>query len=190
MRKLTVFESLTLNGYFSGPDGDLSWAHAYSKDPEFQDFIQGNASGASVLLFGRVTYEMMVSYWPTPEATKNDPVVAKGMNQAEKIVFSRTLKKSDWENTRLVHSDPRETVHGLKHQSGKDLVVLGSGSIVAQLMDAQLVDRLMLVIKPVALGKGRTLFEGVKQRLDLELESSRVFRDGNVLLNYGRSKSR
>jgi dihydrofolate reductase len=112
------------------------------------------------------------------------------MNEAEKFVFSRTLKQADWQNTKLVTSDPRETVQTLKQQSGKDLVVLGSGSIVAQLVDAGLVDELMLVVKPIALGKGRTLFEGVKERLALELESSRAFRDGNVVLNYVPSKGR
>ena len=106
MRKLSVFESVTLNGYFSGADGDMSWAYAHSADPEFQEFVQGNASAPGVLLFGRVTYQMMESYWPTPLASKNDPVVAKGMNEAEKVVFSRTLEKVDWANTRLVNRRP------------------------------------------------------------------------------------
>ena len=184
MRKLSVFESVTLNGYFSGADGDMSWAYAHSADPEFQEFVQGNASAAGVLLFGRVTYQMMESYWPTPLASKNDPVVAKGMNEAEKVVFSRTLEKVDWANTRLVTGVLPDAVRTLKQQSGKDLVVLGSGSIVAQLAGAGLVDEYQIVVKPVALGKGRTLFEGIDGQLELELTSSRAFSNGSVVLTY------
>lgn len=188
MRKVSVFESVTLNGYYSGPDGDMSWAYALSADPEFQEFVKGNASDAGVLLFGRVTYQMMASYWPTPVAAKNDPVVAKGMNEAEKIVFTRTLKTVDWANTTIVRGDLPDAVRKLKQQSGKNLVVLGSGSIVAQLTDAGLVDEYQIVVKPVALGKGRTLFEGVKANLALTLTGSRVFRDGSLVLNYGPTK--
>ena len=188
VRKLSVFESLTLNGYYSGPDGDMSWAYASSADPEFQEFVKGNASAAGLLLFGRVTYQMMESYWPTPAATKNDPVVAKGMNEAGKLVFSRTLKRVDWANTTLVKGELPDAVRTLKRQSGKDLVVLGSGSIVTQLADAGLVDEYQLVVKPIALGKGKPLFDGVKQRVALKLTGSRVFGNGNVLLNYAPAK--
>lgn len=188
MRKLSVFESVTLNGYFSGADGDMSWAYAHRADPEFQEFVQGNASAPGVLLFGRVTYQMMESYWPTPLASKNDPVVAKGMNEAEKVVFSRTLEKVDWANTRLVTGVLPDAVRTLKQQSGKDLVVLGSGSIVAQLAGAGLVDEYQIVVKPVALGKGRTLFEGIDGQMELELTSSRAFGNGSVVLTYVPAK--
>lgn len=185
MRKLSVFESVTLNGYYSGPDGDMSWAYALSANPEFQEFVKANASNAGTLLFGRVTYQMMASYWPTPAAATTDPVVAKGMNEAEKVVFSRTLKKADWANTIIVKSDLLDAVRKLKQQSGKSLVVLGSGSIVAQLADAGLVDEYQIVVKPVALGKGRILFEGIKASLALKLTGSRVFGNGSLVLNYG-----
>jgi dihydrofolate reductase len=184
MRKLSIFESVTLNGYFSGPDGDMSWAHASSEDPEFQQFVRGNASVAGMLLFGRVTYQMMASYWPTPAAAQAEPVVAKGMNEAEKVVFSRTLEKVDWSKTTLVRGDVPDAVRTLKKQSGKDLVVLGSGTVVTPLVDAGLVDEYQLVVKPVVLGKGRTLFEGVKKHVALELTSSRSFGNGSVVLNY------
>src|SRR5262249_55361470 len=185
MRKLIVFESVTLDGYFSGPGGDLGWAYAFrtpaearkGADPEFQKFVQGNASSGGVLLFGRVTYQMMESYWPTPAAAENDPVVARGMNEAEKLVFSRKLRKAGWSNTALVSEEPAEAVRKLKRQPGKDLVVLGSGSIVAQLAEAGLVDDYQFVVKPVALGGGRTLFEGVRTPQLFELTGSRAFSD-------------
>jgi dihydrofolate reductase len=186
MRKLKIFESVTLNGYFAGPGGDLSWAYANSGDPEFHQFVQGNAGAAGVLLFGRVTYEMMASYWPTEQASEMDPVVAKGMNDAEKIVFSRTLKKADWRNTTVVKGDVAKTVKTLKQGSGQDLIVLGSGTLVTELVMAGLVDEIQLVVKPVALGAGKALFEGIERDLPLRLSGSRTFRDGNVVLSYVR----
>lgn len=184
MRTLKVFESITTNGFFAGPGGDLSWAHAASGDPEFQAFVKGNASSSGVLLFGRVTYEMMASYWPSPLAETNDPVVARGMNAAEKIVFSRTLEKAEWSNTTVIRDDLASAVKALKEKDGAPLVVLGSGSIVTQLADANLVDEYQLVVKSVALGSGRSLFEGAKRRIELRLTGSRVFGADNVVLTY------
>jgi dihydrofolate reductase len=184
MRKLSVFESVTANGFFADRQGDMSWAHEGKPDPELQAFVQGNAATPGVLLFGRVTYEMMAGYWPTPAAAKNDPVVARGMNEAEKIVFSRTLEEVAWAGTTVIRSDPGQAVRKLKQQPGKDLVVLGSGSIVSQLAEAGLVDAYQIVVKPVALGDGRPLWEGLDKRLRLALTGSRAFGDGSVVLNY------
>src|SRR5690242_4661174 len=114
MRKLIAFNNISLDGYFTGAGGDFSWAHAGSDDPEFSAFVANNAKGGGELLFGRITYEMMASYWPTPMAAKNDPVVAKGMNAASKVVFSRTLGKASWSNTRLVKGDLAAAVRKMK----------------------------------------------------------------------------
>ena len=91
MQKLIVFNNVTLDGYFSGVNGDLSWAYSGSDDAEFNAFIADNASGGGELVLGRITYEIMASHWPTPAAIKNDPIVAKGMNSLPKTVFSRTV---------------------------------------------------------------------------------------------------
>ncbi len=99
MRKVSVFNFVTLNGYFKGPKGDISW-HKYGA--EENEYAAKMLKSGNTLLFGRVTYEMMASYWPTPVAIKNDPIVAEGMNNADKIVFSRTLKKVEWNKTKLV----------------------------------------------------------------------------------------
>src|SRR3954468_6572245 len=115
MRKIKVFNSVSLDGYFTGENGDLSWAHRARDDKEWNDFVSGNAGGEGTLLFGRVTYEMMAAYWPTPEAAKNDPKVAAGMNEKTKIVISRTLKHSDWQNTAIAN-DLLTTVRTLKNQ--------------------------------------------------------------------------
>jgi dihydrofolate reductase len=186
MRKLTVFNSISLDGYFTGRNGDLSWAHRQSQnDKEFQEFVAGNASGGdSELLFGRVTYEMMIAYWPTPAAKQNDPVVAEGMNRRRKIVFSRTLDEAEWENTRVVKSDPAAEVKRMKSGDGPALVLLGSGTIVSLLTQHNLVDEYQFIVVPVVLGGGRTMFEGVRDELPMRLASSRAFKNGNVFLRY------
>ena len=184
MRKLTVFNHVTLDGYFTGENGDMSWAHNGSDDAGYQAFVASNASGDAELLFGRVTYDMMASYWPTPVASQQAPVVAEKMNSGKKIVFSKTMAKALWKNTTLVKGDLVEEVRKLKEEKGPDMVILGSGSIVAQLAAAGLVDNYQVVINPVALGKGRTLFEGLPKMLSLKLTTSRAFENGKVFLSY------
>ena len=100
MRKLIAFENTSLDGYFVDKKNDMSWAH--KQDPEWNAFAAENARGGGLLLFGRITYDLMVSYWPTPMAAKNDPVLAERMNNLSKVVFSRTLEKVSWNNARLV----------------------------------------------------------------------------------------
>lgn len=186
MPRLSVFNQVTLDGYFCGKNGDFNWAHAGGEDPEWKAFVEGNAAGGAVLLFGRVTYQLMAGYWPTPMAAANDPVVAKGMNDLPKVVFSRTLKEASWSNTRLVTGDLAGEVRRMKQTPGPDIAILGSGNIVAQLAQEGLIDHYQLVVNPVVLGAGRTLFEGVTRALNFRLESTRAFRNGKVLLEYER----
>lgn len=182
MRKLHAFESVTLDGYFAGPGGDISWAHAVKPDKEWTDFVSGNAQGGGELLMGRVTYEMMASHWPTPQAKAAMPEVAKGMNEMTKHVASRTLKNPAWENTHVLSGDLFSAVRALKQAPGKGLTILGSGNIVAQLAGEGLIDQFQLVVIPVAIGAGRTLFEGVNAKL--KLANSQAFKNGNVVLTY------
>ena len=131
MRRLIVFNSVSVDGYFVDMKGDMSWAH--NSDPEFNAFVGGNASGGGELLFGRITYELMAGYWPTPIAIKNDPVVADAMNRLPKVVFSRTMDTPSWNNTRLVKGDLAAEIWRMKKAPGQGMVIMGSGSIVAQL---------------------------------------------------------
>ncbi len=182
MRKVIVFNHMTLDGFFTDKNGDMSWAH--KPDPEWNAFVAENASGQGQLLFGRITYELMASYWPTPAAMKNSPAVAEGINKMPKVVFSRTLDKASWNNTRLVKGDLVEEVRRLKAEPGEDMVILGSGSIVSQLAQAGLVDEFQMVVSSIVLGEGKTMFEGVQKKLPLTLSKSRTFGNGNVLLCY------
>jgi len=184
MRKVNVFNSVTLDGYFSGAGGDLSWAHNAPPDAEFLDFVEENAKGGGELLFGRVTHDLMAGYWPTPEALQANPVVAERMNGLPKVVFSRTLKSSPWSNTRVVNGDPAAEVRKMKESPGEDMVILGSGSIVSQLTKAGLIDDYQVVMIPVVLGKGKTMFDGIPEKRALRLINSRKFGNGNVFLRY------
>ena len=187
MPKLKVFNHITLDGYFCDDKGDMSWAHA-RQDAEWADFASNNARGTeSVLVFGRVTYQMMASYWPTQQAKASMPVVAEGMNARQKLVFSRTLDKAEWQNTELIKRDPVAAMRKLKAGSGPDMLIMGSGTIVAQLAAAGLIDEYQLVLNAVALGSGRTLFAGVDKPLTLTLRKQRAFGNGNIVLWYDAS---
>ena len=183
MRRLTVFNSVSLDGYFTGENGDLSWAHKQA-DPEWNEFVAGNASGNGALLFGRITYEMMAGFWPTPAAQETMPDVADGMNRMPKIVASRSLGRPSWQNTRVIKGDLASEVGKLKKESAHDIVILGSGTIVSQLTQARLIDEYQLVVVPVVLGKGRTMFEGIAHPLALKPRKTRGFANGNVVLSY------
>jgi len=184
MAKLSVFESISIDGFFTDADGDMGWAHRPERDPEFEAFTRGNASGDGILVFGRKTYDLMASFWPTEMAKQQMPEVAARMNDGSKLVFSRKLKKAGWKNTRLVNGDPVAEIRRLKAEGGPDMVVLGSGEIASQFMAAGLVDLVQLVVIPIALGKGRTLFETMKDPASLKLRDSRAFANGNVVLTY------
>jgi dihydrofolate reductase len=184
MRKLIVFNHVTLDGYFVDLNGDMSWAHSGSDDAEWNAFVAENASGGGELVFGRITYELMASYWPTPQAIRNFPTVAEGMNKMPKVVFSRTLEKVSWKNTKLVKGAIAREIRKMKDEPGDGMVIFGSGNVISQLAVEGLIDEYQVVVNPVVLGKGRTMFDGIKKKLNLKLVKSRTFGNGKVLLCY------
>jgi dihydrofolate reductase len=184
MRKLIVFNHITLDGYFVDINGSMNWAKAGQDDPEYNAFVGENASGDGTLLFGRVTYDLMIKYWPTPMAQQHNPVVAEGMNKMPKFVFSRTMEQASWNNTAVVKGDLVSEVRKMKQQPGNGMVILGSGSIVVQLAPAGLIDEYQVVVNPIILGKGRTMFEGVKEQLNLKLIKTRSFKSGKLYACY------
>lgn len=176
---------VSLDGFFEGENHDLSW---HNVDSEFNEFAINQLNGVDTILFGRRTYEMMASFWPSEAAKKNDPIVAGKMNQTSKIVFSKTLEKADWENTKLVKDNIEEEVAKLKKQPGKDIAVFGSSDLSVSLLEMGLLDELRIMINPVVIGKGKTLFQGIKNKLNLRLLKTRNFKSGNVLLFYQLQK--
>lgn len=180
MRKLTAFNFVTLNGFYKDASGTTAW---HEHDDEGSRFAGDNMQAGNILLFGRLTYEMMAGFWPSPMARESMPEVAKGMNDAQKIVFSKTLKKADWQNTTIV-SDMIAEVKKLKQTPGHDLTILGSGNIISQLADEGLLDSIQLMIDPIALGSGTPIFSGINKQLNLELTDTKIFKSGAVLLSY------
>jgi dihydrofolate reductase len=181
MRNVLFFMLVSLDGYFEGPDGDLSW---HQVDDEFNDFSIEQLNSVDMLLFGRVTYQGMASYWPTPAATMDDPMVAARMNTIPKIVFSRTLEKAEWNNTRLIKDNVAQEVTKLKQQPGKDLIIFGSSDLAASFAEMGLIDEYRIMVNPVVLGGGKPLFKGIAHKLNLKLVKTRTFGNGNVLLYY------
>jgi dihydrofolate reductase len=179
VRTLRVFESISIDGYFADPGGDMSWAHG-AADPEYAAWVAGNAGSGGALVFGRKTYQMMEAFWPTPVAAQQMPEVAAGMNAATKYVASRTIEPT-WRNAHRLEGELVAAVRALKARPGPRLTVLGSGSVAAQLGDAGLVDEYQLVIVPVALGAGRPLFTA---RRALRLIDHRAFPSGKVVVTY------
>jgi dihydrofolate reductase len=182
MGKINVFNFLSINGYYKGPGGDLSW-HKHGE--EENDYSEKSLEPSNnILLFGRVTYEMMASYWPTPMATENSPVVAERMNKTQKIVFSRTLKNAGWSNTRLIKDNIIEEVKKLKQTSLGDMTILGSGSIVSLFANHGLIDEVQIMLDPVAIAGGAPFMKDISHQIDLALTGTKTFKSGVVLLNY------
>jgi dihydrofolate reductase len=181
MRKVILFMMVSLDGFFEGPNHALDW---HNVDAEFNEFAIHQLNEVDVLLFGRKTYEMMASYWPTPAATKNDPIVAERMNNLPKLVFSRTLQKVEWNNSRLIKENVAEEISKLKQQPGKDMAIFGSSDLSVTLAKLGLIDEYRIMVNPVVLGNGTRLFAGMNHRLNLKLVKTKSFSSGNVLLYY------
>lgn len=178
MAKLILWNLMTLDGYFEGPDRDIGWFEAVWGD-ELEQISIEQCRAAGALLFGRVTYEMMASYWPSEEG-----VVADLMNGLPKIVASRTLEKADWHNTRLVRDDLPQEIERLKAESDKDLYIFGSADLAASLVPNGLIDELRICVVPLVLGGGNPLFKASPERLKLRLVKSRALTSGGVILHY------
>ena len=181
MRKVIVSEMVSLDGFYSRPNGEIDW-HVVGE--EFNAIALDQLNEMDALLFGRVTYQLMVSYWPTPVAIQNDPVIADKMNTLPKLVFSKTLASAGWgkwDNASVVKGDLGEAVARLKQQPGKDMAIFGSGAIVAALTGLGLVDEYRLFVVPAALGRGVPLFPAP---VSLKLLRTRALDTGVVQLCY------
>jgi dihydrofolate reductase len=192
MRKIIFFMTVSLDGYFEGPNHDLSW---HNVDDEFNKFAIDQLKEVDLILFGRRTYQLMEAYWPKaakdPTISKDNLEVANLINSANKIVFSRTLdqveEKENWKNVKLAREfDPNE-MRRLKEQAGKGMSVGGS-DLAVSFIRAGLVDEFRFMVNPVVIGEGTPVFKGIDSKLNLELVRTRTFRSGNVLLYYRSSR--
>ena len=196
MRRLLAFLAVTADGYHESPDQEFDWHNApetedsgYPTASGFRDLDDPQADEADTLLFGRVTYELMAAYWPTPAAKEAEPRIAARMNDLPKLVASRTLRRAEWANSRLLSGDVAAEVAALKRQPGKDIMILGSSTLTGFLLEHGLVDELRLLVNPIVLGAGRSVLAGVRGRVPLVLTRSTTFGPGNFLLRYEAASS-
>jgi dihydrofolate reductase len=171
---------VSADGYYEGPHHDLSW---HNVDEEFEEFSASQLDDSGVLVFGRRTYELMATFWPSEYAREADPQTYERMNNLPKVVFSNTLDSVSWQST-TVSNNIVATLHELQHKYDKDIAVLGSSDLAVSLLREKLLDEVRLMINPVVLGAGKSLFKGLDQKFELLLRSNRHFSSGNVLLTY------
>jgi dihydrofolate reductase len=179
MRRLVMWNLVAIDGFFEGPKSwDLDW-HEFVWGEELEQLSLEQLKSADMLLFGRVTYQGMASHWPSATGE-----VADAMNGIPKVVFSRTLEKAEWTNTRLVKADAQDEVAKLKQQSGKDLFIFGSADLSSTLIRHGLIDEYRLGLTPVVLGSGKPLFKPGPDRLRMRLLEARPLKSGCVILRY------
>ncbi|MGE5123935.1 MAG: dihydrofolate reductase family protein [Acidobacteriaceae bacterium] len=184
MRKIILSIPITLDGYIEGPHRELDWVNA---DDDLHDYFTQQLKNTDLLLFGRVAYELLASYWPN---ATSDPNLPRGMvdfantiNPLPKIVFSRTLEDAGW-NTSIRRSIIPAEIVEMKNQPGKDIGLSGGASIAQAFLHHALVDEIRLMVQPVAIGNGKSLFGGLGDSLKLELLSQQAFESGAVALCY------
>jgi dihydrofolate reductase len=185
MSTISVFIHLSADGMFAGPNDEIDWFHDVPKDDEHDQYSHQQAQTGHALLFGRKTYEMMKSYWPTEQAIKTDPRMAEVMNNSRKIIVSKTLKSVEegpnWKNLELIREIDRDQISKLKESV--DITTLGSGSVVQQLANLGLIDEYQLTVVPIILGSGKPLFKDVR-KMKLNLADSKRFKNGLLVLKY------
>jgi len=181
MRKLVTDHLLSLDGFCCGPDDEIDW---FTFDEESLEFSRQLLRGASMVILGRRTFELFAKYWPTPEARHEEPVISERLTTLPKLVFSRSLVTSTWENTRLVRDPVAGVIRELKQGSGGHLLLCGSPTILATLWKEHLVDELNVRIQPIVLGGGRPLLPQTAERYPLVHRDGRVFRSGVTGLRY------
>ena len=185
MRKLIAAINMTLDGFCDHT--------ALIADDEIHQHYNALLSNAGTLIYGRITYQLMESYWPSvvKNPTGNKPMdeFAVLIQNIPKIVFSRTLNNVEWKNVRLAKRDVKEEVLQLKQQPGKDIFV-GSPSLIVALMQLDLIDEYQVAVQPIVLGSGLPLFKNVRDRIDFKLLKTKTFGCGAVIFYYEPTKER
>jgi dihydrofolate reductase len=203
MRKIILFNLITLDGFFAGEDGNIDW---HMVDDEFNDFAVEQTGTFGGIIFGKTTYELFEPFWSQvaqtgrfpgsdQDASPDDVKVGKFIHEVEKFVFSKSLNEVTWQNTTLYHEIDPEEIKKLKAKEGKpvrnasqsdaggDIFILGSGTIAQQFANLDMIDEYRLLVNPVILGKGKPMFKDVDMK-KLNLLATRKFGNGNVLMTY------
>jgi len=187
MRKLVFFMHTSLDSFVAGPNGEMNWIKV---DEAIFDFVGTMTDQADTALYGRVTYEMMESYWPTaadkPTATKHDIEHSQWYNKVSKIVLSRTIKETGQRNTKVISENISENINRLKQQDGKNIIIFGSPSASNSLLKMGVVDEFWIFVNPVLLGQGMPLFKDITESVLLTLIETRTFDNGVIALHYAK----
>ena len=188
MRSLVLFMHTSLDGFVAGPNGEMDWINV---DDEMFEYAGKQTDMADTALYGRITYQMMESYWPTaadqPNATKHDIQHSRWYNSVTKIVISKTLQQHNLTNTKIISDNIAEEIKRIKQQQGKNILIFGSASIAHLLTQHDLIDDYWLFVNPVLLETGIPLFKNIRDRINLKLLENKVFASGVVGLHYKRN---
>ena len=185
MRKLILFMHTSIDGFVAGPNGEMDWIIV---DEEMFDYAAQQTEQADTALYGRVTYQMMQSYWPTaadkPKASKHDKEHSAWYNKVEKVVVSKTMQGENLPNTKIISDNIAAEIITLKQETGKNILMFGSPTVAHVLMSKNLIDDYWLFINPILLGEGIPLFKDIKETTKLKFVASEIFSSGVVCLHY------
>jgi dihydrofolate reductase len=186
MRKIKLQMQLSLDGFVSGPDGEMDWM-VWDWDDTLKQYTTALTNSVDTVLLGRATGEGMAVYWPTvaanPESSEEDKWMAERLNSWPKVIFSNTITSVNWTNARVAN-DIIEEVKELKKEPGKDIILYGGAGIVSSFIKENLIDEYHLFINPVIIGKGKTIFGDVTGKLPLKLVNTVPTECGIVVLQY------
>jgi len=189
MRKLVLFMHTTLDGYAAGTKGEMDWIHV---DEEIFDYAAQRTNESDTALYGRVTYEMMESYWPTaadkPGASKHDKEHSAWYKSVKKVILSKSIQGKELKNTTIISDDIEKHITELKQKEGKEIIIFGSLSAAHSLMQFDLIDEYWLFVNPVLLGSGTPVFRNISQIQKLKLIAEHTFSSGVACLHYERER--
>lgn len=187
MKKVVAFMHISLDGYAAGPNGEMDWI---TVDENIFDYAATLTNQSDTALYGRVTYELMESYWPTaadqPNATRHDVEHSEWYGKVKKVIVSRTMSGANIPNATIIGANLSENIKSLKQETGKDIVIFGSPSVTRALMEDNLIDDYWLFVNPILLGKGIPMFDRLSNPISLRLLTSNTFPSGVIFLHYER----
>jgi dihydrofolate reductase len=185
MRKIISFMHISLDGFVAGPNGEMDWIKV---DEEIFDHVGKRIGESDTALYGRVTYQMMESYWPTagdePGASKHDIDHSAWYKKAHKVVLSQTMKGADLPNTTIISDHLADSIHEITQQADSDILLFGSPTATHALIQLGLIDGYWLFVNPIILGEGIPLFTNIKDKTKLKLLSTQQFTSGVTALDY------
>jgi dihydrofolate reductase len=186
MKKIIAVEWLSLDGYFSDAENGTDWLVS---GEEAQTYLLKMFEAFDTILLGQVTFQMFESYWPKPNpADKNPQELTHFMNDTHKVVFSKSLKKTNWNNSEILKDIVSKDIGKMKKEADKDIVIFGSGSIVSALTKLKLIDEYVFWVVPVFLGNGKTIFKSDEAKAKLTFLDTKTFDCGNIMLHYQTDK--